>query len=709
MLPSFESDVVPVLKRLKLSKDQADLAEWLASRYEDHDEQKLHCLDYALESAMRASSEIEQRMRFGVDDAKLKAAESQALEAVKRISQDKSALSDKTEVNSILQSSMTSSSGRFGTVQRMIDGLTVRLQANFWGSSDSSPEKFVEALLIEASILASSECFAEGSSFSVGHFRHMSRTVHKACKEISQQYSHVHVGQIARFLARRWLVHGDCQTQSTKVEEVTTTRGEPISKNPDSSTLSLSEMQDDTLNFVMDLSDLGQSADVASSSQIKSPKSEHVVKEEEPSALAINGSLREASEFSTARVSLRIAFVMSFADGYHSKDTEEAIGDHRLSSKDPGDAKPKTKASRSGLLSKISVQGSGAVVKHARELLRIVFAKDSDSTENVSVSFLDDSDAGDTKQQRNTLTFAMRYRALRTASILCPQEVLERVVTEEGFTTRANAGEADCSLKQCSYGSFLAKEIEELGLPLPHSDLVQLSTMHFPSYARALWRHHREGATGRLLLLLLEMSLKEDTSPDLNLAVAILQEMSKTMLPRTLLLSCEHIVQMKKSAAAPVAIRGLLVDNFSIISTVVETVAKITLGEIHNKLSLAEDSLPEHAGSVLRRLGNVVEAFADTPSGTAQITTFIEVLFGMLDSCGSEEASKVITDVLLSAACCIGDTEVRLKTFSRIPLSLTAPSVPGSVSQSKDENATISAMLRTAELSFYPWKPLVSL
>ena len=29
-----------------------------------------------------------------------------------------------------------------------------------------------------------------------------------------------------------------------------------------------------------------------------------------------------------------------------------------------------------------------------------------------------------------------------------------------------------------------------MGLALPHSELVQLSAMYFPSYARVLWRHH---------------------------------------------------------------------------------------------------------------------------------------------------------------------------------------------------------------------------
>ena len=84
---------------------------------------------------------------------------------------------------------------------------------------------------------------------------------------------------------------------------------------------------------------------------------------------------------------------------------------------------------------------------------------------------------------------------------------------------------SSCLLRDCTYGAFVAKEIEEMGLPLPHDDLGRLSSMHFLSFARTLWRHHRGMRTsGRLLLLLLQMSLREaETDP--SFVETLLQEL----------------------------------------------------------------------------------------------------------------------------------------------------------------------------------------
>jgi hypothetical protein len=74
------------------------------------------------------------------------------------------------------------------------------------------------------------------------------------------------------------------------------------------------------------------------------------------------------------------------------------------------------------------------------------------------------------------------------------------------------------------------------------SDLAQLSTMHFPSYAHALWRHHHDSyrCKGRLLLLILEMYLKEPVS-DYDFFLSMVTEMENLNLPRTLLLSFEYL------------------------------------------------------------------------------------------------------------------------------------------------------------------------
>ena len=47
-----------------------------------------------------------------------------------------------------------------------------------------------------------------------------------------------------------------------------------------------------------------------------------MTKEEEPSALDPLGCAREVSESACSKIALRIAFVMSFADGYHPKQSD---------------------------------------------------------------------------------------------------------------------------------------------------------------------------------------------------------------------------------------------------------------------------------------------------------------------------------------------------------------------------------------------------
>jgi hypothetical protein len=100
-------------------------------------------------------------------------------------------------------------------------------------------------------------------------------------------------------------------------------------------------------------------------------------------------------------------------------------------------------------------------------------------------------------------------------------------------------------LKACTFGTFVAKEIEELGLSLPHSDLSRLSSMHYPSYARALRRDYRDSkrgeGRGRLLLLMLEMSLKGESSTDIAFVESLLNEMVQLHLPRTLLMATERL------------------------------------------------------------------------------------------------------------------------------------------------------------------------
>ena len=564
-LPSFEHEVLPVLNRLKRSSDQSRLAEYCAEYYDDLDPQKLQCLDYAVQYAMTASSEVEKRLCFKTksDDASLEADERRALDAVKRLSHKHSSLSDRLEVNGILQTATVGISQQFSAVEKMVRDLTDRLQESFWKSADSSPEKFVEKLLVEASLLASNACLDQYGTFSISQLRHMASVVHQACNKISESYSHVHPGDISRSLARRWLVHGDEIRERSMLRNSNPAENMTNQSRPDVS-VAFSADEDETVDFVMDLNDAKSawSDDIGSSLSQNKDKTSTVCQEEEPSALQPHGSSREASELDCTKVSLRVAFVMSFSEGYHKlhgepKDEENVSSRANLEGKTLIVA-PK-KSNRLGLLSRLSTKDTSnsrsSVMLHARELLRIVFAKsEGPSSVDPTVSFLSTSGsfANDASEEsRKTLTFAMRYRALRTVAVLCPQVALDEILDQEGYLN-TNLGGVECTLKKCTYGAFVAKEIEEMGLPLPHSNLIQLSTMHFPSYARALWRHHRNeeirGKKGRLLLLLLEMSLRDNT--DCELASTLLNEMSKLQLPRTLLLSCECVAKYKLNAIA---------------------------------------------------------------------------------------------------------------------------------------------------------------
>jgi len=200
-------------------------------------------------------------------------------------------------------------------------------------------------------------------------------------------------------------------------------------------------------------------------------------------------------------------------------------------------------------------------MKHAKFLLNIVFGKNNAISWNPDTSFLTENKNSDktfcqsTKStitssyysklsdKKMTLTFTMRHRALRAASVLCPQNTLDAVVETEGYFE----GEL-FTLAKCCFGSFLAMEIEQMGLPLPHSDIVQLSTMHYPSYARALWRSHGnsecKGFKGRLLFLLLELSLDDDSKiTDPSLVISICKQIRQLTLPRTLLCACETLMR----------------------------------------------------------------------------------------------------------------------------------------------------------------------
>jgi hypothetical protein len=637
-LPSFESDVLQVINRLNASTDKADLAEWCSARYDLDSEDRLKCLDLALKHAMQASNEAE---RFGgkggvKETEPTDNIESKALERVKRIRSMADMFADRSTVNAILRSGAASAE-KHGCLTRAIDALIQNLETEVWCKHEFLPEEFIDIFLSQASLIAAEASLNGKHALSMRQFRNLSMLVHESCKSIADKYSHVQVGSFVRRLTRRWLFHGDHHT-SAKVEEEPKMLLE--TRNIGSSLSHAMEAidEDDTMNFVMDLTNLGDDDNVWSADIGTGPSSNNdarkLTSEEEPSSLRAAGSARESSELESCRVALRIAFVMAFAEGYYSTGPENVQDENSKPAGNLQSFAGKTSSiARGGLLGRIVSRGSqsnDAVMDHSKELLQIVFAKSGSSDwidRDLSTSLDTRSFEGVSRsEKRKIITFAMRHRALRAASILCPQEALEEVATAEGYIGLG----ATCTLKKCSFGVFVAKEIEEMGLPLPHSDLTQLSTMHFPSYARTLWRYHRDselkGSKGRLLLLILEMYLKEKVT-DAGFIVSIFTEMGRLNLPRTILLACENIGSYKERYDS-FAYSASMEEASSSIAAAMASLSNMVLSELRGALENDGESAVDSTSGfeTVYRLGTALQCFCDTEDGQKNLLLFTEQL-----------------------------------------------------------------------------------
>jgi len=294
-----------------------------------------------------------------------------------------------------------------------------------------------------------------------------------------------------------------------------------------------------------------------------------IIASEEPSALNAMSSLRESSEHICSRVALRIAFLICFAEGYHrnKESIAEEFGDENIHCNimvDRSNAQTKTKGIKQSSQKDGCFEGHLAL-EHARELLGVVFAGQGSTVASTCGFLLDEYNSSDNsflsgsvnstviedvRSKNKALSFAMRHRALRVASILCPHDVILRVILEEGYAT----GVCDDHLNKYAFGSFVAMEIEAMGLPLPHSDLVQLSEMHFPSFARTIWRNHGggsyQGFTGRLHLILLELCVSDRDSIDWELLILVFKELMRFELPRSLILASECVAKSEAFESA---------------------------------------------------------------------------------------------------------------------------------------------------------------
>ena len=626
-LPSFADDVLPTLNRLQLSDDIADMAEWCALQYQYEDEDKLHCLDHALNFAIKASSESEarcSRTSGGNDIPELSA----ALDRVKRITGAKDMLADRLSVNAILKSAH-SGMGTQNSIGEMVKALINILDTRIWArNGEFVPERFVEVFIEEASRISSEGCLSHTNAISLGQVRAFSKIVNRAATALADKYSHVQVHAIAHRLIRRWFLHGDTK-DCAEYQTLDFMTGSIVSENFGEKILPDID-EDDTMNFVMDLDSLQQANDFSASSQLQDHK---LTSEEEPNIFSDKGSAREFNESESRRVSLRIAFALAF------------LGEDPLAESDRRDVENHEPANKSTikpsrLRAKLSANGrkqpSDTVFDHCRQLLRIVFAKSAPSSglilRDLNASIDSRSFGGSSiENTKHTITFAMRHRALRVASILCPQNALEHVIDEDELLK-----ESQSTLTKSAFAVFVAKEIEEMGLPLPHADLAQLSTMHFPSYARALWRHHREEKRplGRLLLLILEMYLMEEVS-DLDFFLSILSEMDRLSLPRTLL-SAFDCIHLYLDRIGPEKTAVFLENTCTEMVKLAQSLASRVIQELK---SVADGPANETTVSVsveaitatLMRLSMVLKSFSKTSDGQSTLFSFLNGIVGVME------------------------------------------------------------------------------
>ena len=448
------------------------------------------------------------------------------------------------------------------SVTSMLESIVDIVRTKYMSEVYIPPESLVELLFVEASFVAADASLDKFQHFSMHDFRQVASRIHEACFRLAEEHSHVNPRSIVKTLSRRWLVHGD--SDISKSTEIDSTEKSHPRKNDQAFE------EDDTRDFVMDLNSFVHGKEMWSDDIGFSDQSSSLDKKlsvgEEPHGLKARGSTRERVEYENARACLRIAFVLSFAQHYFDLSTRSSVAEadeeHSKENRPSNDRNSTLllrsetqKASRANF-TKQSDKTSHSATEHARELLQIAFTDVSGRTQSPEKLFLQDS---------KTITFAMRHRALRTAVILCPNDVLHAVVMEKEYIPELDTNAIASHFERCKIASYVAMEIEDMGLPLPHSDLAQLSMMHFSSYARALWRYHGEsdclGYRGRLLHLLIDLCTQGQSIDDAPLVVNVINEIKKRKLPRTMLSAIERIVDCELAALRVHVIKNVASDD----------------------------------------------------------------------------------------------------------------------------------------------------
>ena len=665
LLPSFDTAVVPVTKKLRNPRDKADLCWWCSLQYDVGSVEQLKCLDMAHANATEASEEAESSK--DVDE------ERAALERVKRIDAARAGLSDKILVDEVLKRHVSTST----TVKELYKTIIDKVQQRAQSEENYCPEHLVKALLVEGSLIASIASLDDSDGFATHHFRLLALLVHDACKSLSNRYSHVNVGKIARLLTRRWLVHGDEDSEGIDTD-LSDDNEDETEKGKEEPKKSSNDDEEDTSEFELDMNIVSGGSQTWSNDLTSDGNNGGITSTQEASALSPS-SLREISDCQCGRVALRISFLICFAEDYHcqtdsspEKGNENANGNAASKRQ----SRPKREIIQKARHKTNCFEGDLAL-QHARELLGIVFARQGSTIASTYGFLFDESSAYDmsmlstvpedaTKEdfrgKSKALSFAMRHRALRVATILCPQDVITRVVVEEMYTNDVG----DDHLNKCAFGSFVAHEIEAMGLPLPHSDLVQLSAMHFPSYARTIWRNHgasssSRGIIGRLHLLLLELCVNHHDTLDWELFMLIFSELERLELPRSLLLACECAVQSRAVALAASQKRN---DVLQRIEGATKKICELIVREVQTNLGAGIDLDEPGCLSTLHRLVSIVNVEDIHADPTCFVEAFSNVSRICREVAGQEAVGDVFTKAALRIANHLTDTEIFCKASS---------------------------------------------
>ena len=525
-LPSFEHDVAPVCKKILDARNRRRFAEWCSTQYDLSDDEKLSCLDIMAESATQESLETET---VQPDVVLVGESETKVLEMMKEKVEARDWFTERQKVKSIILKS--EGIGRDTVVDHAVRLLVDELDERAGACTRMQPEELVDFLLQNGSNIACNLALGQ-NGMPIPHIRTFSSVVHSACRYIADQHSHVDSRQRAHFYAQNWLFFGEPTELSAQTEKAEEQDGEKLL------TCAAGHEDEGTLSFVMDLSKIQSGDQWRAQGDVLAANPVAAV--EECSVLRAC-SIREASEHAAKRTALRVAFVLAFSGAASEAFETEAKENSGQNLPQDIPRGSRVLGTRTGKALKKKSKNDDETVELCRLLLGIVFASPALLAQGKLSGFA----SGGKRQMQvpSTITFAMRHRALRAASILCPQACLEQVAAREEFLTHDDI----CSMGMCTFGLFIAKEMEEMGLSLPHPDLKQLSTMNFLSNAKALWRRHRADnleSRGRLLLLLCEMSLRS-REVDGKFLNDLLAEMGRHSLPRTLLIALENLSESK--------------------------------------------------------------------------------------------------------------------------------------------------------------------